>query len=754
MQRTMYRGKPQRRRWHALEQLEQRQLLATLADPGFENPVQPANTFEQASGTGGGTLTGSAWTFSPTAGITRNISPFQNAGLTAPEGQQFGLIQRAGSIQQNGAGFIPGFEYTLTVSTALRNQGAIAQGPLSFYNDLRILVDGQSVYYGAVTNTNFQDVTTVAFTTNSATPQIRFVTSDPQNADRTVFLDNIRISSPSFSIQNDSFELPDISPFQENNPPAGWTGAAVVKPGVINFAGPGIVNNGSGYANPDAIDGTQAALLKSSAFIQQSFGGFVVGNTYAIDYFVAPRGGNTNTLQVSIDGNVIQTVSVGGAANYVAQQTNTFVATAETMTLRFETLLTGDNSLFLDAVSIDEAPVAETGGPYRIGFGQGVTLDGSFSSDPDGDMITTFEWDLDNDGIFGDVVGDLVDVSAEELESFGIKALGDYPIALQVTADGVSTIAETTLTVSNATVDIDGNLNIFGTDATDRIVITVAGGLKVRINSKIVNINDLPIAGDRVIVYANGGNDTVTVSGSQNVTLYGGEGNDYLAGGTGADILVGGPGTDRLLGGVGSDTIYGGELEEDSIDTGNDTISGGAGDDFLYGGDGNDTINGDGGNDVIYGELGNDRLYGGIGDDIVRGGLDINIIDGGSGNDILVGGADSDRIYGRAGNDLILGGDSIDYLYGDTGDDLIVADASDSDDDDDVTLTAILDDFLSNGPDGDYSVYFNPMTIALYSPDVIYGMGGYDVIFHSTDDRLLAKTVGDIATDVEAEGMI
>ena len=65
-------GRSKRRTRHKVavtELLEPRTLLsAAVADGGFENPVQPENTFEQASGTGSGTLVGSEWTI--TSGAT------------------------------------------------------------------------------------------------------------------------------------------------------------------------------------------------------------------------------------------------------------------------------------------------------------------------------------------------------------------------------------------------------------------------------------------------------------------------------------------------------------------------------------------------------------------------------------------------------------------------------------------------------------------------------------------------------------
>jgi Ca2+-binding RTX toxin-like protein len=78
----------------------------------------------------------------------------------------------------------------------------------------------------------------------------------------------------------------------------------------------------------------------------------------------------------------------------------------------------------------------------------------------------------------------------------------------------------------------------------------------------------LPLSG--IVVYAQAGNDDVTVAGGIDLTayLYGGAGNDDLKGGGGPDVLIGGDGDDQLNGGRGRDILIGGR--------GADRIVGGA----------------------------------------------------------------------------------------------------------------------------------------------------------------------------------
>lgn len=88
-----------------------------------------------------------------------------------------------------------------------------------------------------------------------------------------------------------------------------------------------------------------------------------------------------------------------------------------------------------------DTPVADANGPYTTDEGVDVILDGSGSSSPSGATLS-FEWDLDNDGVFDDATGPnpVFNMVGQD---------GVFPIALKVTAGCVFDIDETTLTVNN-----------------------------------------------------------------------------------------------------------------------------------------------------------------------------------------------------------------------------------------------------------------------------------------------------------------
>ncbi|HSA34693.1 MAG TPA: hypothetical protein P5077_13290, partial [bacterium] len=89
-----------------------------------------------------------------------------------------------------------------------------------------------------------------------------------------------------------------------------------------------------------------------------------------------------------------------------------------------------------------------------IDEGQGLTLDGSGSFDPDtacGDAIVTYAWDLDHDDIFDDCFGELCVISDAQSVAFGWHEGNTYAIALKVTdsTGKVSNVSETTIKVDS-----------------------------------------------------------------------------------------------------------------------------------------------------------------------------------------------------------------------------------------------------------------------------------------------------------------
>src|SRR5205823_6669186 len=67
--------------------------------------------------------------------------------------------------------------------------------------------------------------------------------------------------------------------------------------------------------------------------------------------------------------------------------------------------LTDQKSFTITVVNVNQAPVADAGGPYTGIVGVAISFNGTGSSDPDGDALT-YSWDFDvTDGITQDATG-------------------------------------------------------------------------------------------------------------------------------------------------------------------------------------------------------------------------------------------------------------------------------------------------------------------------------------------------------------
>ncbi len=90
-------------------------------------------------------------------------------------------------------------------------------------------------------------------------------------------------------------------------------------------------------------------------------------------------------------------------------------------------------------IKLNHPPVASAGGPYTVNEGSTIQLDGSASTDLDGNPLT-YAWDLDNDGIFE---------TAGAKPSFSRPDNGVFTVRLKVSDGALESTASTTVTVLN-----------------------------------------------------------------------------------------------------------------------------------------------------------------------------------------------------------------------------------------------------------------------------------------------------------------
>ncbi|MBW9269570.1 MAG: DUF1566 domain-containing protein [Candidatus Thiodiazotropha sp. (ex. Lucinisca nassula)] len=111
---------------------------------------------------------------------------------------------------------------------------------------------------------------------------------------------------------------------------------------------------------------------------------------------------------------------------------------------RYLASYSGFDGTALDDEASNQVPTADAGGPYRGDLGTLIALDGSASSDADG-TITSYAWDLDNDGFFDDASGNTAEFPANEI--------GSFTIGLLVTDDSGAAGSDT----ATVTVDTDSD---------------------------------------------------------------------------------------------------------------------------------------------------------------------------------------------------------------------------------------------------------------------------------------------------------
>jgi Ca2+-binding RTX toxin-like protein len=198
-----------------------------------------------------------------------------------------------------------------------------------------------------------------------------------------------------------------------------------------------------------------------------------------------------------------------------------------------------------------------------------------------------------------------------------------------------------------------GFYEVTGDDADDAITIVVNQP------ARTVTVNGVDYSrASFVNVYGNGGNDTISISGSPGVigvSVHGNDGDDVIALTGIGGAAWGGAGNDRIdLENSFRGQAYG-EAGNDQI-----VVSGACPGADLRGGDGDDVIDAQGSTVavVLFGDDGRDRLYGSpLGD----------ILDGGAGRDILFGRDGDDQFYSRDGElDYVVGGGGIDTCQSDT----------------------------------------------------------------------------------------
>ncbi len=261
--------------------------------------------------------------------------------------------------------------------------------------------------------------------------------------------------------------------------------------------------------------------------------------------------------------------------------------TASDLALISVTLTDNDNDSGLanDSVTVNNlAPVVGViTGPTQAVRGQTLSYTGSFT---DAGVLDTHTqaWTVT------DSSSSVIATGSGSSFNFAPTTLGNFNVTYTVTDDDTGS-ADNTITLSTSVIVVSAD------PINPALTTVIVGGgdnaeaFKVTGNSAGLNIDVFDfvthqhteqsgIDADRIIIYANGGDDWIKIYNSAGTTpteIFGGDGHDWIRGGKAHDVIVGGNGIDLISGDGGRDLIIGGS---DS-----DLIVGDSEDDILIAGD-------------------------------------------------------------------------------------------------------------------------------------------------------------------------
>ena len=422
-----------------------------------------------------------------------------------------------------------------------------------------------------------------------------------------------------------------------------------------------------------------------------------VGDTL---YFQAETPDAGNELWMS-DGTEAGTVMLADInPGPAGSEDNTFfnrnlTALKDTLYFAADNGLTGGEPWLINLTS-NAAPVADAGGPYLVSAGESITVDASASFDPDGDDQLSYFWDIDGDGIFNDVAGEVTVLDWATLTAFGITeensvlavsvrvsdgqggadtaesitlVQGPEPIATVSGPGEAVPFQPRTFTLSASGGDggpyaylIDWN----GDGEFDEAVAPAAGNVDVThafsetgtfdvgvVSSDATNIG--PLATHTIVVERLQLQPDETLPGVTNLVF---GGTDSLDG-----VFFFGDASNLTV-----FTQFEGMALVNRFDNFGASVNGRV---IAYGGGFDDVIaaeflqgvavefHGGGGNDILVGGTAGDLLLGDDGHDLLLGGSGFtdgdDVLFGGSGNDVLFGYLGADQLFGEAGEDLLVG---------------------------------------------------------------------------------------------------
>ena len=276
----------------------------------------------------------------------------------------------------------------------------------------------------------------------------------------------ISLASQPVPVTNAGFENPVVDDGSAQASIPNWT--------PLGLGDSGILNPSSADFPAEAPEGANVAYISDTtgeAGISQTLGGVIGQLQVDASYTLSVKVGNT-TFFAGFPGYRVQLVANGTVLaeddNSLSPAEGVFVTSTVNYTynaglhsalvgkpLEIRLLSKGANTSEVDFDDVKLAvtftnPVAIPGGPYGVFIDGSLALNASTSQPSDGATITSYEWDLDNDGDYDEAITGAtppVITEATLRATYGMK-LGGNTIKLKVTDSAAKTsVSETTVNI-------------------------------------------------------------------------------------------------------------------------------------------------------------------------------------------------------------------------------------------------------------------------------------------------------------------
>eukprot|EP00929_Paragymnodinium_shiwhaense_P021991 TRINITY_DN1418_c0_g1_i13.p1 TRINITY_DN1418_c0_g1~~TRINITY_DN1418_c0_g1_i13.p1 ORF type:complete len:920 (-),score=153.52 TRINITY_DN1418_c0_g1_i13:190-2949(-) len=308
------------------------EVPATVADDSFEY-VSDTDTFKYVTEVEG-------WQVSSTGIVSIRSGNPSWQGTIAAHGNYFLGLQQRGTWAQQVLSVVPGGAYKIRYSIARRNHYHAPQ--------VEVIVDARRISQYTPPSHVFQQKSHNVEAT-SANLALTFH-NNGHSGDRTVFLDAVSVTR--------EFGLTKAPSFETASSTRNWQYVNAIEHWQVGGHVVVIKSDDRDWGQTFSAHGSyHLGCQLTGSWVAQDVDGLVPGRTYELSYHIGSRRhyGHNVRVRVLVGGAEITSSYTPSWDRYLQKKTHTFVAADSTVQIKFENVSPhGDNTFFLDAVSVEE----------------------------------------------------------------------------------------------------------------------------------------------------------------------------------------------------------------------------------------------------------------------------------------------------------------------------------------------------------------------------------------------------------------